>query len=384
MIRQYTGPGNIQQLHSIIKKLDAKRILIVSGKQSYELSGAKEKLKDILDVTENLRYFDFEENPKFRDALKGKKIIKDFNPDLIVAIGGGSVMDIAKLLSILPDEEVEAEKMIRGEIKVTDKLAPMIAIPTTSGSGSEATHFAVVYINDVKYSLAADLLIPEYVILDPELTYSVSSYQTAVSGMDALCQGIESYWAKDATDESRSYASEAIPLIFKSIEKAVNSPDPESRLAMSKGSNLAGKAINISKTTAPHALSYAFTTYHGIPHGHAVALTLGEFFVFKSEKAFESSDNELKVRMAELFELFGCENAFSSRNRFRQIMASIGLNTTLSEMTNTKVDIHQLADTVNSERLANHPVIVSKQNIRRITTKICSAGNFADAYNQFD
>ena len=368
MPRQFTGPGSIYQVHSSIEKLNAKRIFIVSGKRSYELSGAKEKLEEIPEGTESMRYFDFEENPKFKDAAEGKKIITEFSPDLIIAIGGGSVIDIAKLLSVFPGDESEAEKMIRGEMKVPDKLAPMIAIPTTSGSGSEATHFAVVYINEVKYSLASKSLIPEYVILDSELTYSMTPYQTAVSGMDALCQAIESFWAKGSTIESRSFASKAIKLLLKNLEAAVNHPDSFIREEMMKGAHLAGKAINISKTTAPHALSYSLTTLYGIPHGHAVALTMGEFILHNSR----SSGRQLKGRMEDLFTLFGCENACQSRNKFLSIMMNIGLETKLSEVVKAlkKTDIPRLVQSVNEERLGNHPIQVTKKDLLKILESI--------------
>lgn len=355
-------------MYSIIKKLDAKRIFVVSGKESYELSGAKEKLEDVLEGTENLRHFGFEENPKLKDATEGKKIITEFNPDLIIAVGGGSVIDMAKLLSILPDDESEAEQMIRAEINVPDKLAPMIAIPTTSGSGSEATHFAVVYINDVKYSLAAKSLIPEYVILDSELTYSMTPYQTAVSGMDAFCQAIESFWAKGATIESRNFASKAIQILLSNLEGAVIHPDSAIREEMMKGAHLAGKAINISKTTAPHALSYSLSTVCGIPHGHAVALTMGEFILHNSR----STGIQLKGRMEDLFTLLGCENACQSRDKFLSIMMNIGLETKLSEVVSSfnKKDIPHLVNSVNEERLGNHPIQVTKKDLLKILESI--------------
>jgi alcohol dehydrogenase class IV len=368
MTSQFADPGNIQQLHSIIKKLDSKRIFIVSGKNSYEMSGAKDKLEAILDSTESLRYFDFEENPKFKDALKGKKIIREFNPDLILAIGGGSVIDTAKILSVLPDDEAEAEKMVRGETEASDKLAPMIAVPTTSGAGSEATHFAVVYIDDVKYSLASDLLKPEYVVLEPELTYSMTPIQTAISGIDAFCQSIESFWAIGATDESRTYGSDAIQIILKNLEGAVSNPDSANREEMMTGAHLAGKAINISKTTAPHALSYSLTTNYGIPHGHAVALTMGEFILFNSRKA----DTQLNDIMEDLFALLGCNNAHQCRDKFLSVMTNIGLKTKLSEVAGSfgKSEIPHLVNSVNEERLGNHPVKVTKSDISKILGRI--------------
>lgn len=369
-MKETFGAGSTELLKEIINHLAARRVFIVSGKKSYELSGAEGKLSSLLKGVDAFRYCKFEENPTFKDLLKGAGIVRDYNPELIIAIGGGSVMDTAKVISVLPADKALAEMMVKGETGVPDKIAPLVAIPTTSGSGSEATHFAVCYLDKKKYSVAGETLLPDYVILDPELTYSMPPYQTAVSGMDALCQGIESYWAKGATHESRTYAIEAIALILKNIEKAVKRPDLKSRLAMAKGSNLAGKAINISKTTAPHALSYGFTMYHNIPHGHAVSLTMGDFIFFNSELAYESSDEKLKSRMVKLFNLFGCENAICTRSRFQQIMRNIGLQTKLSDMVSIDVDIHQLAEAVNFQRLNNHPIAVSNDSILKILMKV--------------
>lgn len=372
MVNEWIGAGSIQQLAGILKNLSSKKVYIVSGKKSYELSGAKEKLENLLKGINYYRYCNFEENPKFKDLVKGAKLIRNYNPDLVIAIGGGSVIDTAKIISVLPVDVNLGEAMVRGNQQVTGKIAPLTVIPTTAGSGSEATHFAVVYLDKEKYSVAHERLLPDYVIIDPVFTYSMSPYQTAVSGMDALCQAIESYWAKGATEESRMFASEAISCLLKSLESAVNHPDPAVRMEMAKGANLSGKAINTSKTTAPHALSYGFTSYYGIPHGHAVALTIGEFIVLNTVKASEASDGELSIRMNKLFELLGCENAESARVKFRQIMKNIGLEPKLGEIvTNEKnINIHHLVNNVNTERLQNHPVKVSKGDISRIITRI--------------
>lgn len=370
MENEFFGAGSIQQLAGILNDLAPQRVFIVSGKRSYELSGAKQKLEGLLEGIDFRRYSDFEENPKFEDLVKGAAVVRDYHPDLIIAIGGGSVMDTAKIISVLPDDSSRAKAVIKGEAEAAGIIAPLAAIPTTAGSGSEATRFAVAYLDKEKYSVASDLLLPDYVILDPELTYSMPPYQTAVSGMDALCQGIESYWARGANDQSRMVASTAIGILLNSLETAVNHPNPKARLEMAKGANLAGKAINISKTTASHAMSYAFTTYYGIPHGHAVALTLGEFMVFNALQASARSDGELTERMEKLFELLGCRDADSCRDRFRRMMKNIGLETKLSEIIPYDIDIHQLVNSVNIERLGNHPIHMTKEDIHSIITDI--------------
>lgn len=370
MGQEFIGVGSIQQLGSVIEELRPERVLIVSGKKSYELSGSKKVLEGFLEGIDFQRYSDFEENPKFDDLIKGAQLVRKYNPDLVLAVGGGSVMDTAKIISVLPGNLAQAERIVKGEEPVPGKIAPLAAIPTTSGSGSEATHFAVAYIGNDKYSVAGGVLLPDYVIVDPELTNSLPPYQTAVSGMDALCQAIESWWAKGATDESRRYAAEAIHLLYPNLEPAVNRPDPPVRLTMGKGAHLAGKAINISKTTAPHALSYGITTLYGIPHGHAVALTMGEFLVYNAGQAAINSGSGLKVSMAELFNMLGCDHAEECRDQFQTLMKSVGLETKLGILAGDALDIQKLVDLVNPERLGNHPFAITKTGIQAIYSLI--------------
>ncbi len=367
MEKEIFGEGRIKSLEGILKHYSAQHVFLVTGKKSYELSGAKEKLENQLQGRDYHRHFDFEENPKFSDLLQGAKAIQAYNPDIIVAVGGGSVMDTAKILSVLPTDTIKAKKVIKGDINFDEKITPIIAIPTTSGSGSEATHFAVAYVDNVKYSVAGKSLLPDHVILDPELTYSMSPYQTAVSGMDALCQGIESYWAKGATEESREYSSKAIEEILGSLENAVNNPTPIARQKMARGAFLAGKAINISKTTAPHALSYSLTTYYGIPHGHAVALTIGDIFVLNEQ----NGDEELKKTMEELANIMDCKNAEDCKVKIHSLMSKIALVNNLSDLgieANNLVNI--ISDSVNMERLKNHPFVLSKDEIEDVLIKL--------------
>src|SRR5207248_4789041 len=125
-----------------------------------------------------------------------------------------------------------------------------------------------------KYSVCHEFLLPDIAIVDPILTHKMSPRLTAITGMDALSQAIESYWSIHSTEESKGYAREAIRIIVDQLPKAVNEPTNDSRLAMARASHLAGKAINVTRTTAPHALSYALTSRFGVPHGQAVSLTL--------------------------------------------------------------------------------------------------------------
>ncbi|MEO8666060.1 MAG: phosphonoacetaldehyde reductase, partial [Ignavibacteria bacterium] len=274
--KEFIGIGELGRLGEILKLKDSDKIFLVTGKKSYESSGAEKIINEQLKNYEFKRFSDFEENPKLEDIKTGIELFKN-GYDMIIAVGGGSVIDVAKLINVLSSQKNSPEEIIADNSKIKNKGKYFAAIPTTAGAGSEATHFAVVYKNKEKFSVAHEYIYPDTVIIDPQLTYNLPKAVTAISGIDALSQAVESYWNVYSTDKSKHYATQSIKLIIENLEKAVNKPDEDSRFNMSLAANLAGKAINITKTTAPHALSYSMTSYFGVPHGQAVSITLGEF-----------------------------------------------------------------------------------------------------------
>jgi alcohol dehydrogenase class IV len=312
------------------------------------------------------------------DVKKGIQYFKDFKPDLIIAVGGGSVLDMAKLINIFSAQKTRCDDVIDNKVKISVKGIPLVAIPTTAGSGSEATGFSVLYVNSMKYSIAHQYMLPDCAIVDPTLTHSMSPQLTAVTGMDALSQSIESFWAVGATGASRRYSSRSIQIILHAIRPAVQNPDKGIRAKMAMGAHLSGKAINIAKTTAPHAISYALTMFHGLAHGHAAGLTLPDFFLINS-KPYSGLLNgnltisSLKRTMNRLFELFGCGSAESCAQEIRILMKEIGLETDFGKLgIVTSNDVERILAGVNVERLANNPVKVTPDMLRQVLSRMAS------------
>jgi len=372
MQTEFIGKNALENIKKIISDLGAKNILLVTGKDSYKNSGSEEKLIQYLGDAVIKRFFDFEANPNIKDVQVGINIISSFKPDLIIAIGGGSVIDIAKLINVFAvhvTKEKEIYEFVNESSSVKQPGLSLIAIPTTSGTGSEATHFAVVYIGNKKYSFAHKYVLPDFSIIDPSLSYSNPAYIKACSGFDALSQAIESFWAVGSTEESRGYSREAIRIILSSIEMAVVESDEKSMDRMSLAANLAGKAINISKTTAAHAVSYPITKFLDIPHGHAVALTLGSFFVINSNYS-ESQLNDVRGIdyfdniSKELLNLFDCSGPKQASEKWSQIMTNVGLETNLRSIFRKKnIDYDLINKEINLERLNNNPVKVNSSQI---------------------
>jgi alcohol dehydrogenase class IV len=187
--------------------------------------------------------------------------------------------------------------------------------------------------------------------------------------MDALSQAVESYWAVKSTEESKNFASEAIVLILEVLQDAV-AGDREAKAIMSKASHLAGKAINITTTTAPHAISYPITTYFGLQHGHAVALTLGFFFeinyYFKNTDINDSRGQKyIKSMMEEIYKMFGVKSALECKKKWYHIMNVIGLECRAINIgIISDYEIDKIIDKVNFQRLNNNPVRVSKKTLK--------------------
>ena len=363
------GYGAISQLPKEISNLGAKKILLVTSADSFEESGARQAIKD-LHIEERLIYFDnFSVNPKIEDALGACRLFSEDGIDLIIAIGGGSSIDMAKIINVIQTDPKNAALLATGANSVNSPLLPLIAIPTTAGTGSESTHFAVVYVEEKKYSLAHKNVLPVVAILDPTFTLSAPPYLMACTGFDALSQAVESLWASAATESSRALSRKAISLVLDNLASAIARPDDkEHRLSLMKAANMAGQAINVSKTTAPHAISYPLTSFFNVPHGHAVALTLGKFFELNMHIASLISDEDKRRRIVNTLEeypsLFKVDSVEECGEFWYDYMNRCGLETSTEKMgVLSSEDINLIVKNVNLERLQNHPVAISKNQI---------------------
>ena len=282
-------------LKTQLKKINAEKpFVVVDSFLKKELS---KKFK------EAVVFSGFTSNPKYEEMLEGLKIFKENKCDAIVSIGGGSCIDVAKVikLSINADRDSEVPTF-KQNYKYTD--IKHICIPTTSGTGSESTKHAVLYLEGVKQSISHPAIVPDYVLLCPKLIISVPDYQKRVTMMDALCQCIESLWSRKATSVSRKYALKGLEL-FKENYKGYLYLDREAIKNIQIAANYSGKAINISETTAAHAMSYKITSLYNIPHGHAVAMCMNAILNHcKVRTKFEDIDvKELFYEVLNYFEL---------------------------------------------------------------------------------
>lgn len=335
-------------LRGKLSSIHAERVFLVHGKGSYVACGAADVMKEVCRDLQVTEFTDFSVNPKDEEAQNGVRLLLNVKPDVIIAIGGGSVMDMAKLIRHYASEQ--------------GVTVPLWAVPTTAGTGAEATHFAVVYKNGVKHSIEADDILPDVAILYPPFTYHNNAYLTACTGFDALAQAIEAFWNPNATDESVVYALRAISYINSVLPQCIETPsDTLLRDDLLYGAYWAGRAINITKTTAPHAFSYAFTTHCGYPHGHAVAIT----FPFFAELNLMNNPKDEELRW-----MLGLDKNADIKQYFIDYINRIGLR---YEGTKGK-DLHELLSQVNLDRLKNNPVQMENERMNELENFIKSLG----------
>lgn len=371
--KEYIGTGSIDNLRDILDNYNTSMIFMVTGKQSYINCGADYYIKKTGAVNFTI-FNNFENNPRIEDVKKGVKLFQESKADIILAIGGGSVIDMAKLIRYFSYgnvKNISIENIDSYKNVAINNTIRLIAIPTTAGSGSEATSFAVMYANKVKYSVSDNSILPDVVILDPLLSASLSAYNTAVSGMDVLCHSIESYWSINSTDESKSHAKKAMSICFDCLSDTVHNPNIHLRLNMLQAGNFAGKAINISKTTAAHALSYTLTSFFNIPHGLAAGLFIPVFLIYNfdvTESDYEDSRgvNYIKQTLLEIFQLLGEGNNVNAAFAFQKYSEKLGLSLEFSHYGIKHNDIGLILNNINNERLKNNPRKVDINELRKI------------------
>lgn len=332
------SPGNgYGDLDSFLQRFP--RIFLVCGSSARHLAvGVHLAELEAQGRVQTVCFSGFSPNPDWKDIMEGAALFRNAGCGLIAAVGGGSAIDTAKCIRHSAGGEV-----------------PLLAVPTTAGSGSEATHFAVAYREGVKESV--DCGLPDVVLLDPSALDTLPLYQRKATMLDALCHGIESIWSLRSTGESRMYAQRAICQIMEHYEGYLQNI-PEGNAGMLEAAHLAGKAINIAQTTAGHAMCYQITKLYGLAHGHAAALCVSKLWPWLLERTADLP--------AELASAMGCGTLRESAERFQTIVDGLELETPAC----TEAELALLTASVNLERLKNLPVTLTAEEIEALYRKI--------------
>jgi alcohol dehydrogenase class IV len=354
--------NDLDGFFKFLKRNESKKIFIITGKNSFSKSGAK-KLLNLNSKKKLGIYYKKNLYPEISELKKIFFEVKKFNPKIIFAIGGGSVIDYAKIVSVL-DNSKEIKKIIVKK-RLRKKKYLTVAVPTTAGSGAEVTPSAVIYINKTKYSVENQKILPNKYFLIPKLTISNSKKNKAASGFDAISQSIESLISMKSDKDSVKFACKSLHYSLNNFVNFVNNPNIFNAKQMMIAANLSGKAIAISKTIAPHALSYPFTAHFGVPHGHAVSLTLEKFLFFNYKNAdYSKSDFNLADRFKLIFKATKTKNIKDLTLFLNKLKRLSGLTDDFFKLgININKDSTKILRGVNKSRLNNNPVPINLEDL---------------------
>ncbi|MEF9940869.1 MAG: iron-containing alcohol dehydrogenase [Lachnospiraceae bacterium] len=361
----YESKGDLKKIAQILNENQSKRPFVVCG-HFFENSSFTMELKKL--PFEFVFFSDFTPNPTYSAVIDGVELFEKSQCDFLIAIGGGSTIDVAKSIKYYGNATSDGASML--PLDYVPLSVPLLVVPTTAGSGSEATKYAVIYDRDEKKSITSHALIPNYVILDSDFLIQLPAYQKKSTLLDAFCQAIESYWSIHSTIQSKIYARKAMEEILRYRESYLeNHNDASEKMLMA--SYYSGKAINITQTTAAHAMSYKLTSLYKIPHGHAVAVCLPSVWEYMIKHLDECIDvrgtTYLEHTFGELASIMNCNSPMKAVEAFRKLLIEMEI---YSPRIKTSNQLDVLVDSVNETRLNNNPIKLNKEIIRELYTEI--------------
>ncbi len=373
------GNSSLNELENIVKNYNPERIFLITGKNFVKKTSLQDR---VLNMLRNYKIFIYEKVnpvPRLEDINNAINTAKKNNPDLIIGLGGGSVLDTSKIVSIMLKNNAKILDYFNNR-KIENRGVNLIAIPTTAGTGSEVTPFAAFYYNNKKKSFGkiGDYLVyPRHAIVDPELTFTMPKNLVASTGLDALSQALESYWSINSNPLSDTHAIQSIRLVLENLDYSYERlNDEESKFNMSKASLEAGLAFSQTATTAPHSISYPITAHFNLSHGFACALTLPEFLLYNyninEEDCLDKRGYKfVKKRLEKLvYSGLGFVSIKHFYDGIRNLMNKVNAPSTLTEagiINNIEVILNE---GFSPERMNNNPRKVTKKSLQELLEKI--------------
>lgn len=366
------GAGKLSSLPHLLRTHRARSVLLVSGKSACLRSGIRPLLHPLSAGTRVHWFHHFTSNPTIEQISDAVAEIRERNCDAVVGLGGGTALDIAKAAATLAAQKRDALDCLLHQRRLEPRKCLLILAPTTAGTGSEVTSFSTIYVNQSKHSLDDPVLLADHAIVDPDLTVGLPRRTAASAALDTICQTMESLWSVGSTETSLHNAREALRLGLKYITQFCADSTPESRAAMARTALLSGYAINVSRTTAPHAVSYALTMLFGIPHGHSCALTLPGFMLYNANVSNSDVTDPrgvgwVKERIQEAVEMLEVTTVEEGQAKLIQLIAETGLEPRLSDLGLGEGDLERVIQFgVNQQRANNNPRVVTTQGLREV------------------
>lgn len=374
------GPDTFEdRLGEEVRKL-GKKTIIVTGRSSTRKSGVLDKAEKTLQK-EGVSYRIFnkvEPNPSVDTIHAGAELAKEFRPDFLIGLGGGSALDAAKAIGIIYTQGGKISDYY-GVEKVKKRILPVVASPTTSGTGSEVTKYSNINDNKAKTKnlINSINICPAVAIVDPNLTLTMPPELTAVSGIDALTHVVESYVCTFSQPLTDLINLEAISIIGSYLPTAVNlQQDKDAHYMMSYASLLGGIAINNAGTGIAHGLSFPLTANHGIPHGVATGLLLPYVMEFNMPTNYSKFADIAEALGEDTEGLSVFEAAELSVDAVKRLMRSIRFPRNLAEFGLKDENIKEYAAALmaNPQKLANNPRMPKLEDVIDICKKAKDVG----------
>lgn len=360
--RLLVGDGEIDHVGRVVDELSSGPVAIFSGR-SARVHGYLNDVCDALVSRRPVQIFDSRATrPTHRTVGELARFLVETRAGVLVAIGGGTVMDVAKMARCV-DADADIQGYLDGEVSFRRSLVPMVAVPTTAGTGSEVTPFSVVAHADtgVQAPTSSDVLYPDVALVVPRFSASVPQDVRGEAGLDALCHACEALWSSNASELSDALAVRALQLIMVGFTDYYDDPtNAEARRAMVVGATLAGKAFSNTLTAACEALSYPITRRFGIPHGAACAVTLPAIA--------RLNVRALHRKFAEIARYLGLDSAEDIVNSIAALCRHVTTVPTLRALGATARDLELIAKTAYEPLLENNPVRLSEGDIVRLLT----------------
>lgn len=369
------GPNSIESIKDIVAECGAKKVLIITDQGVWN-AGLIEKPKSILEAA-GIWVEVINTTPPEPDVEQVNQIFnaaKEVECQMVIGIGGGSSMDVAKIISVMLTNEIPLRKLMEGA-PVENRGIPMLMIPTTAGTGSEATPNAIVLVpeQELKIGIVSSKLVPDTVILDPVMTVNLPKAITASTGMDALAHAIECYISKKANPFSDTFALKAVGLIARSLRKAYrDGQDINARHDMILGAMFGGISIATSSTTAVHALAYPLGGKYRIPHGLSNAILLPHVMKFNID-ATEDKFRDIAVAMGlDVAGLSTRQAAEKMIENLYSLIEDLEIQTSLRDKGITEEDLDFMVESAAkvTRLLNNNPKAMTKDDIREIYKKL--------------
>lgn len=371
-VQSFEGPGCTAELTTLLQKMELKEgrlLLLVWSEKVLKLPA----FAGLADNGFTVCSMVFQaSNPTVSQLFETYQATREFRPEVVVAVGGGSIMDVGKSLCCLYGKDLPDEDSLRqliAEKNYGRPAARWIGVPTTAGTGSEVTCWATIWDpeQDAKRSVECHENYAWAALVDPELAVGMPTALAVSSALDAVAHAVESYWARGTNAVSRGLALEAIRTIMGHMDGLL-AGTMEAHDAMARGSMLAGLAFSNTKTTACHSISYPLTMHCGIPHGAAVSMLLGPVFRLNAPAL---------DRPAPLLEALGVSGADELEGRIRNILYRSGQPATLQEWGAQREDLPHLAQLgLTKGRADNNPVPIDPATILSILEHIYSSESY--------